>query len=140
MTNRVVIDASVVVKWFFAEDLTKEADSVRRERKRLFAPDFIYAELANVVWKKYNRHEVDMKEAQTVIDSISTLQFALQPSRILVQSAYDIAAKYRASVYDCLYLAIAVKRDAYFITADKRFVTALAGSPFASHIRYLGDI
>ncbi len=47
-----VIDANVVVKWFFDERFQKEAISLLHPDIRLFAPDNIRDEILNVIIKK----------------------------------------------------------------------------------------
>ena len=53
----VVIDNSVIIKWFFLESLTQEALAIRQDwltsQIDLIAPELILAEVGNVVWKKY---------------------------------------------------------------------------------------
>jgi predicted nucleic acid-binding protein len=43
------------------------------------------------------------------------------------------------TVYDCLYLALAVKTKSVMITGDKRLVSALADGPLAKHVVWIGD-
>ena len=56
-----VIDASVAIKWVIEEPGTREALSLRRHR--LFAPDLLVAECANILWKKTRRNELTLQEA-----------------------------------------------------------------------------
>ena len=60
--THLVIDASVAIKWVIAEHGTREALSLRRHR--LFAPDLLVAECANVLWKKTRRNELTEDEAR----------------------------------------------------------------------------
>ena len=54
MRRRIVVDASVVVKWLVPEDQSLRAVSLR-ERFDFAAPDLIHAEIVNILWKKARR-------------------------------------------------------------------------------------
>ena len=41
------------------------------------------------------------------------------------------------SVYDCLYLSLAIARDCAVVTADEEFAAVVTASPFADRIRSL---
>ena len=62
-----VVDASVVVKWFAFEDLRDQALMILDDIGRLQAPDFIFAEVSNVVWKKCMRGALSRTSAVTAI-------------------------------------------------------------------------
>jgi len=49
--RRIVVDASVVVKWLIPEDQSLRAVSLR-ERFDFAAPDLIHAEIVNILWKR----------------------------------------------------------------------------------------
>lgn len=51
---KLVIDASVAIKWVVDEPGTTEALALRRKAK-LIAPDLLIAECANILWKKARR-------------------------------------------------------------------------------------
>ncbi len=52
--DKLVVDCSVVIKWFSAEPLSTEAHRIlyryQTEMLSLLAPDFLYAEVGNVIW------------------------------------------------------------------------------------------
>jgi predicted nucleic acid-binding protein len=52
--TRLVIDASIAIKWVVQEEGTEDALALRT-RAELIAPDLIIAECANILWKKVKR-------------------------------------------------------------------------------------
>ncbi len=54
--DKLVVDSSVVIKWFVTESLTEEARRVLEGYQSgsftLIAPDLLAAEIGNIVWKK----------------------------------------------------------------------------------------
>jgi predicted nucleic acid-binding protein len=48
----------------------------------------------------------------------------------LAGRALEIAAELRHPAYDCFYLALAEERSAKLITADRRLISGLAGTPW----------
>jgi predicted nucleic acid-binding protein len=61
-------------------------------------------------------------------------------SSLLVEAALEIALAHRRTVYDALYVALAVARESVFVTADDRLVGALRGGPLAAHVRALSTL
>ena len=61
-----------------------------------------------------------------------------RPAEKLLPSAYLLAAKYDRTVYDSLYLALAVASDTQMATADQRLVNALANTDLAAHMLWIG--
>ena len=61
--KRVVIDASVVIKLFFEEEHSAAAERSVRQGQELLAPDLIWAEAANVIWKRQRRGDLSKENA-----------------------------------------------------------------------------
>ena len=118
---KLIVDASVAVKWWFAEQGSVESRQLLAHRIVLYAPDFLLIEAANVLWKKARRKE--MADPQPYLEELSRLPdvVMLCPSSDLVARASAIALEIAHPVYDCLYLACAEVEEAPLVTADGRF-------------------
>jgi predicted nucleic acid-binding protein len=94
MTN-LVVDASVVIKWFVAEPLSVEArrilDDYQSGTLSLVAPDLINAEIGNIVWKKQTFQGLGADDAKAVIDGFRRLEIAFTPTAQLLGDA-DVGA------------------------------------------------
>ncbi len=134
-----VIDTSTAIKWYIPEPLSDAAvyylELYRQEKARLFAPDLIIAEMGNVLWKKVRQDELTIEGARQVSDILSNyLPIKLIPSRELMPAALEIAIAIGLTVYDSLYLALAVSVEAPLVTADQEIKKLTAGFPFSKQV------
>jgi predicted nucleic acid-binding protein len=124
-----VIDASVAVKWFIPEPETEKARSLLGDYNRavidLVAPDLLVPEAANVFWKRAERGEITGQEARDNLTDLLALSIPLVPSTVLAHSALALAHTHRRSVYDCIYLALALERDCDLVTSDERLCNSI---------------
>jgi predicted nucleic acid-binding protein len=132
-----VVDASVAVKWFVPEALSDEAVSLLDSPRELLAPDLLYPEAGNILWKKVGRGEIEARDARDILAALVRVPLSVVPSSTLVEAALEITLVHGRTVYDGLYVALAVARDAVLVTADGRLVEALREGPLAGHVRAL---
>lgn len=133
-----VVDASVAAKWFFPEAHSQRCLRLLNAASTLLAPDLILAEFGNLVWKRFCRGEISSEEASAVVQDFLRVPLTITPARELLRSALDIALATRRTVYECLYLALAVQRDAKLVTGDERLANALKDTPYHRHVRWIG--
>lgn len=136
--NRLVVDVSVVVKWFLPEDMAEAALRVAASDRAFLAPELLGAEFANTLWKKQLRREVEGSFAAGILDNfrrVAIETFGLMP---LLPTAFAIASAAGHSVYDCLYLALAEREDCPLVTADRRFYRAFAGGHLGHRMFWIG--
>jgi predicted nucleic acid-binding protein len=122
-----LIDSSVAVKWFVAEEQQSAAEALIGTA--LIAPDLLMIEVSNAMWKKWRKQEIDVAQAAAA-QSIVTSFVELVPSRPFAESALAIAIELEHPVYDCVYLAMAEATAHPVITADKRLLARCAGTRF----------
>ena len=116
---RLVVDASVAVKWLLPEPLHEEAMGLLELGSSFLAPDLIVAEVANTAWKKVQRGEIDPATAERAAAALCSGFPRLYRSEILSLRALQIALHLRHPVYDCFYLACAEAADAVLVTNDR---------------------
>ena len=132
-----VVDASVATKWFIVEKDAPTARELVRSDNLLIAPDLIVAEVLNVAWKRLIRKDLAWDQVAHVPVALPKLLAELWPTRWLASRAFVIAAELRHPVYDCFYLALAERQEATLVTADRRLLGRLAGSPWGALCRPL---
>ncbi len=135
-----VVDASVGVKWFVPEVHADAAQRLQDPAHELHIPTFFDVEVANIVWKKLRRGELTRTEADMILGQLPLLPVTRHPEGPLITAAFDLADKTQRTVYDCLYLALAVDLGGQVVTADERLANSLVGTPWAAAIIRVQDI
>lgn len=138
--SRWVVDASVAVKWFLPEVHSESVDRLLREAYQLLAPDLIWAEFGNVLWKKWRRKEIEAEVAQGILRDFLRFPLDVHGSEPLLQLAWAIAAEFERTVYDSLYLALAQSTGCPLVTADRKLYNALKPTRFAPQLLWVEDI
>ncbi len=121
-----VVDASVALKWVIPEVLSEQADRIRDHEDDVLAPELLLVEVANALWRKAKAGEISGREAHTALDLVSASGVDLYPNRPLVSRALALARLLAHPVYDCVYLALAEREGATFVTADQRLLRRLS--------------
>lgn len=135
-----VLDASVIVKWFIPEARSEPALRLKEVDVRLHAPAFVTLEIGNVLAKKRRRDEISHEEAEDIWRAFRQAPIHRHADDTLVLAAFDLAQQTRTSLYDSLHLALGVKLDIPFLTADRKFYQALQASPYRKQLRWIEDL
>ena len=117
---RLVVDASVAVKWLFPEVDEEAAKRVLKSAREILAPDLIWAEVGNAALKKISRKEVSVDEAAVVMREFQNYPLQITESKTLVDTALVVAHDIGLSLYDALYLSLSYDRDCSLVTADRK--------------------
>jgi len=130
-----VVDASVVVKWFVPEIHSDAARRLLTLPNEYLAPDLLFAETTNTIWKKIRRGELKLDEGRRLVADIGRVAVETVSCRALAEDAHSLANATGRSVYDALYVSLAVRLNTRLITADDRLAAALRSvAALAEHI------
>lgn len=143
MSRAWVVDASVAVKIFIAEEFSDVAqklfqDAGRRRGWRLFIPDLFYSECTNIFWKHVRYLGYPVAQARESLDDLRGLDLIQLPVTSLMQDSLELALEHEISAYDASYVALARAFSLPFITADRKLVRKLEGRD--TEIHWLGDL
>lgn len=120
-----VVDASVAVKWFVDEvhsELARKLIGLDVDRR---APDFLLVEVANTMLKKVRAGDVAAANARGALSRVGR-SVQLAPTAELVPTALELAMEHGRSIYDSLYVALAVREGCRLVTADRRLYNAVS--------------
>ncbi len=134
----VVVDASVVAKWYIPEQDHEVARALRDDylngRHDLFAPTLLPYEVINAL--KYSGHY----EGDRLVEASSTIiEYGIElVGYAEVGPVATVANELAITLYDAAYLALADTTEGTVYTADSQLLDAAAESSYAdvsSHIR-----
>jgi predicted nucleic acid-binding protein len=120
-----IVDASVAVKWFAAEDGSDRAEALLATGEALIAPDLVLAEVSNVMWKKLRRGLLSPDQVVAAAQRLPQYFERLIAISELVERATDLTITLDHPVYDCFYLALAERERLPLVSADSRLLALL---------------
>jgi len=131
-----VLDASVALALVLIEPWSARAehvmDSLAAGTARLATPLLFDLECASGLVKAVRRRRLDPARAlNDLLDLLNLPVERLKASGVEVE-ALLLALEYGISAYDAIYVALAAEERLPLVTADRRLVRALAGSPHAA--------
>lgn len=135
-----VVDASVAIKLYVPEVHSAQAIRFFSDDHELIIPEFMLAEVANIVWKKSALlGELTEAEAKTVVDAVQELPLGYYYTSGLLTDASQIALATKRTVYDSLYIALAVKEGCQLMTDDRKLYESLQPTSFAPFVTLIGN-
>ncbi|MEM3467084.1 MAG: type II toxin-antitoxin system VapC family toxin [Thermoproteota archaeon] len=129
--ERIVVDASVAVKWFVPE---KYSDKALRLRElylngdlEIIAPTLICYEVANAL-RFHPYHQLSERELLKAVSAFKDMQITVEPTTKTWFKAFEISVHNNLSVYDAIYLATSISFKTKLITSDKGMIEKLSDS------------
>jgi predicted nucleic acid-binding protein len=132
----VVADASVAAKWFVQEE-NRDLARALQAAEQIIAPEWIVAEVLNVIWKNVRTGRVAASQMALVVDALPRQFSGLFPVQPLVSRAAEMALSLDHPIYDCFYIALAERERCDLVTADDRLYRKTRRTKFASLVRPL---
>jgi predicted nucleic acid-binding protein len=138
--GRAVVNASVAIKWFVPEIHADAARRVLREGVILLAPDLIWAEVANALWRKWRAKELAAEVVEGVLNDFRRYPLRIHAGESLYDVAWPVARASGRTFCDSLYLALAMGNGCPMVTADLRFYNAIKDTPWGRHCLWVEDV
>ena len=119
----IVLDASVVLKWIFADEDGGEKATRFKEahvsgHEIIAVPDLLFYEIGNVLATKTRLSEAAIAEAFSLLWEFSLERFDLGLDEY--QSSLALSRKYKLTLYDAAYVELSRRLKCTFVTADRK--------------------
>ncbi len=142
MHHAVVVDASVLVKLYVAEEFSDQAlalisDSVTSGRS-IIGPAHVLSEVTNAIRKQEHQGNLTASEAYRAVQQLMRLSISLVSVPEVYQEGLIFAREHGFRyAYDSMYAVLAKMMDAEFWTDDRVFLRDVADS--APWVRWIGN-
>uniref|UniRef100_A0A7C6EFM5 Ribonuclease VapC n=1 Tax=candidate division WOR-3 bacterium TaxID=2052148 RepID=A0A7C6EFM5_UNCW3 len=118
----VVLDASVILKWFIEENDSEKARAILNRYIKgdfiIVVPDFLLYEVANVLKYSGAFSEKEVTEAITSLYDLEIKIISSLPD--VIKTMIKLSFQKGITSYDAIYLALAMELQVPLITADVR--------------------
>lgn len=141
MSNRVVIDASVVLKWLLNdEECVSQAVGIRDahliyKEMQLVAPELMIYEIANGLVMATRRERLSPVQAREGL--VAILDVGIQVTSADAERTLNLAEKHTLTAYDAAYIVVAEAEACPFWTADAVLYEAVREQ--LAWVRWIGD-
>ncbi len=135
MEKKIVVDASVVAKWYLIEEYSDNAIKLRNDYVRglvqIIVPSLLEYEVLNALRYSgvYNLDE--LKKIGSSLNKYGFITYDLEND--IKDLVIKLALKENITIYDASYIALALKFNTLLYTADQELVTKFPN--IARHIR-----
>ncbi len=133
----VVVDASVVVKWFNMEEHSESAERLKDKHLKseitLVSPVLLVFEVLNAL--RYNP-ELGASDVKEAFNDLLGIQVKLYPAEEWLSHAVLMAYDHGLTIYDASYIALANHLNCLLYTADSKLLKIKLGN--IKHIELLG--
>lgn len=135
----VVLDASVIIKWFKDEDEEYVDSALLAQEKKMLGvleiivPDLLFLEVLNAFLTKPG---FTIEDITAIKESLVKMNMnVITPGSELLGKTINIAVKNSLTFYDALYIATADMYDAILYTEDKKILSCKKDYDFMRHIK-----
>ena len=124
MPEKLVIDCSVATKWILNEPgrvlAMRLLERWQSGEILLIAPDLLLAEFASLLAKRNRRNELNEQQSKQAYQLMVRSSPILYDMRPFLPFALDLSLQHQLSLWDAVYLALAIEHNCSLITADAR--------------------
>lgn len=112
-----VIDSSALIKYFTREIGWERVRELMMDG--VITIDLAIKEVANALWKKVIRGETNYDTALTIIKTLLEDTIPIIDQREYLMKALELAVKHRITIYDAIFIVLALEKNMELITSDK---------------------
>ena len=135
--GKIVVDASVVVKWFVEERYSGEALTIRDSFIEglidIAVPSILYFEVLNALKYSGAFGEDELKKIARILEDYQFTAYGLEGA--YAEKTVEVAMRKGITIYDASYVALALIEDADLYTADEKLLMKTRDLEIVKHLK-----
>ncbi|MCK4931004.1 MAG: type II toxin-antitoxin system VapC family toxin [Candidatus Aminicenantes bacterium] len=140
--NRIVIDASVVLKWYLSDEkhgytALQILDKYVSYEIEILAPSLLEYEVLNGLFIARKRGRIQEEMVVTAVEGFLSLEIQQKDISFFYPEVLHFSESYNLSIYDASYLAVANEEGALLVTADKNLYNKVKTD--LKWVKWIGD-
>lgn len=139
MSHPLVVDASVVCKWYFTEAFTPESVALLDSGRRIVVPDILPNQVSLVLWRRVKANQLSLETAHRIQNNLRALPLEVVAAHHIQQEALEIASLTTRTYNESLYFALAMREHTKLITADRPWFTLVSTGPMRNYVTFVSD-
>jgi predicted nucleic acid-binding protein len=137
MTDSIVVDASLALKWMIQEIDSDKAEALLQDTissgQAIYAPPHFLGEVINALYQKVRTTDpakhIEQADAEKAMADFLNLPIRIENPNTIYEQAFEFANIHSMfTIYDCLYVVLAQILGVELWTADRRLVTQLGSN------------
>ena len=132
-----MIDSNIAVSLLMNLPYSEHARNAAQEADGLIAPELIYSEFTNALWKIAIISGTSEELLHTILARLYVLLDYTADRRELATEALRLAIRLRHPAYDCFYVALAKSRGIPLLTADRKLANVILGAGVKIDLRFI---
>ncbi|MFO7876821.1 MAG: type II toxin-antitoxin system VapC family toxin [Desulfovermiculus sp.] len=122
-----IIDTSALLRLFVPDGAVPDGleeffHGVNQGQHCALAPQLLIAEAGNVIWKYMRSGILTSEEGKAIFQDIINMPVRLVGHKDLAKHSLDLAEKHNLTVYDSLFIALALEQGGVLFTADQKML------------------
>jgi predicted nucleic acid-binding protein len=140
----IVVDASVAVKWFNikGEDNVELALKIQKQKIAnkivIIVPDLFFLEIVNAFLAKSFFDRQDVLIIEEALDKLNLV--VVYPDHLTLKNSINIAYENNLTIYDAIYIAIAIANNAILLTEDKKILSCKGRCDFIKSLEEFEEL
>lgn len=140
--NRIVVDASVVLKWYLSDEkhsytALQILDKYVSYEVEILAPSLLEYEVLNGLFIARKRGRIQEEMVVTAVEGFLSLEIELKALSFFYPEVLFFSESHNLSAYDASYLAVANEEGALLVTADKNLYNKVKTD--LKWVKWIGD-
>jgi predicted nucleic acid-binding protein len=135
----IVVDASVIVKWYLPELYSEDALALL-DRYQVVTVDTVVAQIGSVLWKRIKPGEMRAQEGRDIMRNLVNLPIRFCPASVLAANAIEFSSYTARTFNESLFFVLALREKTRLVTADFNWYTMLSNGKLKRYIGFVNRL